>query len=102
MAEILKNIVEILNAVVMTKVTPARIIIVLNKRIIALLPKLSYVGNIDNKKLMGRNIAKIMKRICENNIIPVRRNTKKEIPILNNTKKTTVPKRFMVLVILRF
>ncbi|EJX85070.1 hypothetical protein HMPREF1367_01950, partial [Enterococcus faecium ERV38] len=56
----------------------------------------------DNKKLIGKNIAKIIKRICENNIIPVRRKTKKDMPILNNTKKTTVPKRFMVLVILRF
>lgn len=56
----------------------------------------------DNKKLIGRNIVKIMKRICENNIIFVRRKIKKEMLILNNIKKIMIFKWFMVLVILRF
>lgn len=56
----------------------------------------------DNRKLIGRNIVKIMKRIWENSIIFVNRKIKKEILILNNIKKIMVFNWFMVFVIFKF
>ena len=44
----------------------------------------------------------MIKSTCEKIIIPVSRNTKMEIPILNINRKKTVPKRLMVFVMVRF
>ena len=43
----------------------------------------------------------MIKSTCEKIIIPVSRNTKTEIPILNMNRKKTVPKRLMVFVMVR-
>ena len=43
----------------------------------------------------------MIKSTCEKIIIPVSRNTKTEIPILNINRKNTVPKRLMVFVMVR-
>ena len=43
----------------------------------------------------------MIKSTCEKIIIPVSRNTKMEIPILNRNRKKTVPKRLMVFVMVR-
>ena len=43
----------------------------------------------------------MIKSTCEKIIIPVSRNTKMEIPILNMNRKKTVPKRLMVFVMVR-
>ena len=43
----------------------------------------------------------MIKSTCEKIIIPVSRNTKTEIPILNINRKKTVPKRLMVFVMVR-
>src|SRR5699024_2339371 len=93
---------EILKATVMINVIPARSIITLNNFIIACFPMFSKVGIMDNKKLISRNIEKIINRICKKIIIPDKRNTNMEIPILNRNKKKTIPKRVVVFVIVKF
>src|SRR5699024_4809937 len=93
---------EMLKAIVIINVIPARSIITLNNFIIACFPMFSKVGIMDNKKLIGKNIAQIINRICEKIIVPDRRNTKMEIPILNRNKKKTIPKRVVVFVMVKF
>ena len=82
-------------------VIPARVIMVLNTLTIACFAMLSWLGIIESKKLIGRNIAKIIKSIWLNNIMPVSKNTNIVIPKLKNKRKNTIPKRFTTCGIVR-
>ena len=55
----------------------------------------------ESKKLIGKNIAKIIKSIWLNNIMPVSKNTNIVIPKLKNKRKNTIPKRFTTCGIVR-
>ncbi len=50
---------------------------------------------------VGKNIAKIIKSIWLNNIMPVSKNTNIVIPKLKNKRKNTIPKRFTTCGIVR-
>ena len=96
------SIVDILNATVIISVIPALVIMTLKSFIIAFLAIPSKLGIILNKKLIGKNIAKIINSTCENIMIPVSRNTNTEIPILKMNKKKTVPSLEIVFAIDKF
>ena len=91
-----------LKAVVMIKVIPARNMMILKSFIKADFPILVKVGNIDNRKLIGKNIAYRINKTCEKIMIPVSKKIKIEIPILNKKRKKTVPNRVVVLVNVKF
>ena len=55
----------------------------------------------ESKKLIGKNIAKIIKSIWLNIIMPVSKNTTIVIPRLKNKRKNTIPKRLMTCGIVR-
>ena len=55
----------------------------------------------ESRKLIGKNIAKIIKSIWLNNIMPVSKNTNIVIPKLKNKRKNTIPKRFTTCGIVR-
>ncbi len=55
------------------------------------LPIPSNLGIILSKNPIGTNIAKIINNTCKKIIIPVNKNTKMDIPILNMNKKKTLP-----------
>ena len=93
--------VEILNAVVIINVIPARVKMVLKSFVMARFDIPSNDGIMLKIKLTGRNIALMIKSTCEKIMIPVNRNTNMEIPILKTNRKKTVPKRLMVFVMVR-
>src|SRR5699024_5612099 len=93
---------EMLKAIVIINVIPARSIITLKNFIIACFPMFSKVGIMESKKLMVKNIARIINKIREKIIMPYRRNTKTAIPILNRNNKYTIPKRAVVFVMVKF
>ena len=60
-------------------VIPARVIMVLNTLTIACFARFSWLGIMESRKLIGKNIAKIIKSIWLNNIMPVSKNTNIDI-----------------------
>ena len=53
------------------------------------------------RKLIGRNMAKMINNIWENIIMPVKRNTNTVIPRLKISRKNTIPRRLMTCGIVR-
>jgi len=74
---------------------------VLNTLTIACFARFSWLGIIERRKLIGKNIEKIIKSIWLNNIMPVSKNTNIVIPKLKNNRKNTMPKRFTTCGIVR-
>ena len=83
------------------RVIPALVIMVLNTRTIACFAMFSYVGIMESRKLIGRNMAKMINSIWENIIMPVSRKTNIVIPRLKISRKNTIPRRLMTCGIVR-